>query len=118
MSNKIILPVIPTSFGSRVDGSYRLSISTDILSDEQLLAVKKLTGQTCFMMLKDAEIEPSEVEQIEMMPVDSAIMKKKSKSQQLRNVLYVVAQEQGINHEEFYDLEMSRIINHYKNKIS
>ena len=63
--NKILLPVIPTSFGSRVDGSYRLSISTDILSDEQLLSVKKLTGQTCFMMLKDAEIEPNEQTMIE-----------------------------------------------------
>lgn len=116
--NKILLPVIPTSFGSRTDGSYRLSISTDILSDEQLLAVKKLTGQTCFMMLKDAEIEPSEQTMIETLPVDSAIMKKKSKSQQLRNVLYVLAQENGVNHQEFYDTEMDKIILHYKNKLS
>lgn len=118
MSNKIILPVIPTSFGSRVDGSYRLSISTDILSDEQLLLIKRLTNQTCFMLLKDAEIETSELEQIETMPVDSAIMKKKSKSQQLRNLLYVLAQENGVNHAEFYDTEMDRIIAHFKNKLS
>jgi len=69
------------------------------------------------MMLKDAEIEPSEQTMIDTLPVDSAIMKKKSKSQQLRNVIYVLAQENGVNHQEFYDTEMDKIILHYKNKL-
>ena len=115
--NKILLPVILNRFSSRVDGSYGLSISTDILSDEQLLAVKKLHNTTCVMLLKDAEIEPSEKELIETFSPEDAIMLKKSPSQRLRNVLWIIAQQNGCDPDEFYRTEMTKIEQHYKNKI-
>lgn len=116
--NKILLPVILTRYSNRADGSFGLTLSTDILNEEQLLAINRLVQRTCFMMLKDAEIEPSEQTLIETLDPEGSIMQKKSLSQQLRNVLYVLATQQGVNHEELYSVEMKKIIQHYKNKLS
>jgi hypothetical protein len=118
MENKILIPASLDSYGSRADGSIRLSFSTGIVNNDQLLVINAIKSQSGFLMFKDAGISKDEESLIDSVDVD--LDNSKTPSQRLRNSLYVAWSQnsEGLNEfKEYYRTKMEKFINHVKSKL-
>lgn len=116
--NKIIIAAELGSYGSRADGSMRLSFNTDIVNNEQLLIINALKNSTGYLMFKDAGITKEEQSLIEAL--EDQEFKVKTQSQILRNVLYLIWEKEAkdaMTDKEFYRAQMQKIIDHFKTKL-
>lgn len=99
---------------------YRLTITVDqsMVQDDKLLRINAMHGLNVYVMIKEAEIKPSEVNQL-----DNAgyIPEGKSCSQRLRAVLFRLweqqAKDSGVDKDRFYEQKMETIIQHFKDKL-
>ena len=117
--SKIILETIIESIASRVDGTITIKLGTQELDSDNAGKLFQLRGKFCKVLLSDSNITSLEQEAVENTQLVSG-KKNKTKSQRLRNALYVLHSQNGgdeSDFESFYDQEMNKIIIHYQNKL-
>lgn len=116
---KIILESTVESIASRVDGTITIKIGTQELDPSKAGELFQLRGKLCKILLSDSNITKLEEELVDNTNIVSG-KKKKSASQRLRAVLFRINESNGGNEENFeafYNSEMERIIEHYRNKL-
>lgn len=113
---KIILETILESISTRVDGSMKLTISTNEIDPAMGGNLLQLRGKFIKTLLSDTNITKLEEEMVDSTQLVSG-KKNKTESQRLRNVLFRYSEQQGLDFEQFYKSEMERIIEHYKSKL-
>ena len=109
----IRLNAVITSLRSKVDKSLGLSISTPELTTDQKVAIMNLQGVNIDLYIKPIDEAPDAVVEIDKE------LNTKTPSQRLRNVLYVLHQQQGIkdDFDLFYKHSMNSIIEKLKGKL-
>jgi len=121
----IIIPAILDTFSSLKDKTLKLVFHSNELTPEQLLGVVKNVQQFGFLAFKKESFKGPEIDVIKNLDTEYQ-RKGKSNSQRLRSVLYVYYTQKDcskkgsviyLDFNEFYDNEMNRIIEHYKNKL-
>ena len=115
---KIILEAQIDGIASKVDGTVTIKISTQELDKNAAGDVFGLRGKHCKVLLSDSNITTLEAEMIDGTQLVSA-KKNKTPSQRLRAVFYRYWEQQGANDdfEVFYQSEMNKVIEHYRNKL-
>ena len=102
----------------RKDKSVSFTFITSLeQTSEEFIEMDKLLGDTGIVYFKaDGNLTQEEIDAIEEIDIE---VEGKTKSQRLRNVLYVYHKESAIENRfsEFYADEMEKIIQHYKNKL-
>ena len=114
---KIILEAQIEGIASKVDGTVTIKISTQELDKNAAGDVFGLRGKHCKVLLSDSNITELESEMVDATPLVSG-KKHKTPSQRLRAVLYRLCEQvDNSDFETFYQSEMNKIIEHYRNKL-
>ena len=115
----VILPAILDTFSSLKDKTLKLVFHSNELTPEQLLGVVKNVQKFGFLAFKEESFKTSEIDAIKNLNTEYQ-SKGKSKSKRLRNVLFVLYEQENKHYNTFtdyYDAQMEELINHFKNKI-
>tara|TARA_R110000744_G_scaffold148351_1_gene261361 strand:- start:1056 stop:1415 length:360 start_codon:yes stop_codon:yes gene_type:complete len=99
------------------DKSVSLTFITQLeQSSEQFMEIDELLGDSGVIMFKSSgNLTTEEVKALDGVEIE---VEGKTKSERLRNVLYVLNKQDNIgDFKEFYVTEMERIIEHYKGKL-
>jgi hypothetical protein len=103
----------------RKDKSVTLTFTTQLEeSSEGFMEVDKLLGSSGVLYFKDSGVlTTEEVKELDNVEIE---VEGKTKSQRLRNVLYVYHQQTNpdLNFPDFYSQKMEEIIEHYKSKLT
>jgi len=85
-------------------------------SSSEFMGIDEILGDSGILYFKsDGNLTTEEVKELDNVEIE---VEGKTKSQRLRNVLYVYNQQLGTtSFEEFYASEMEKIIEHYKSKL-
>ncbi len=114
---KIIIESTIDKISSKVDGTVVIQISTQELDSSKAGELFSLRGKFCKTLISDSNITELEAELVDKTPIASG-KKNKTKSQQLRNVLFRMnEQSANIDFESYYNNEMDKIISHFKSKL-
>jgi hypothetical protein len=115
---KIVFDATLEGLSTRMDDTIKVVIGTQEVTAEQGLALLKLRGKFCKVMLSDTAIEQKEIDAVDSLPIKDE-SNNKSNSQRLRSVLFINWQQskQTTNFDDYYNSEMNRIIDHYKSKL-
>ncbi len=118
MSKKLLQTVCLDSYRPRKDKSFTLTFSTNELSAKEVTDINELHGKMGILYFADKEAVSSE----ELTALDEIDIEigNKSKSQLLRNVLFVRHQQDGgdsSNFKEYYARRMDAFINNEKSKL-
>ena len=111
MDKPIQLPAILTGFATKVDGGASVRFSTNELTDNDVLELKRRQGKFGFLLFKENEFTTNDL------PKEQAEDKNKTPSKRLRAVLFVMWQQKGKpagDFESYYLYQMDKIIEHYK----
>lgn len=116
--SKIILECQLEGIASKVDGTVSIKLSTQEVDQVSAAALFGLRGKHCKVLLSDSNITHLEAEMIDGTPLVSA-KKNKTPSQRLRAVFYRYWEQQGANDdfEIYYQSEMNKVIERYRNKL-
>ena len=116
---KIVFDATLEGLSTRMDDTIKVVIGTQEVTAEQGLALLKLRGKFCKVMLSDTAIEQKEIDAVDSLPIKDE-SNNKSNSQRLRNVLHVYWEQMpnDVTFYDFYNSEMNRIIDHYKGKLN
>jgi hypothetical protein len=119
MEDKIIfqVPGCLNKIKSMSGNSWRIEFDTqDNISSEAIKRFADLKDKLGWMTVNIHQIEPEDI--VDLPKIEQPV-KKKSKSLQLRNVLYRLWEQglKGLEFEDFYNETMDKLINHYKNKL-
>lgn len=116
---KLILETIVEGIATRVDGTLKITLSTQELEPTNAASLISMRGKFIKALLSDSNISKLEEELVDNTQLVSG-KKNKSASQRLRAVLYRINEQAGgdeTNFEAFYKSEMEKIIDHYKGKL-
>lgn len=116
-SQKLIVAAIVTNYRPRVDGSFNITLNTNVLSKEQKAVVDELFQKPCYVLIKEGEITPDESQILDSVQID---LQQKPPSQRLRGVLYRCWEQNDGGHLDFadyYKFQMEKLIIHFKNKL-
>lgn len=116
---KVILESILETISTRVDGTLKLTISTQEIDSSKAGELFQMRGKYIKCLLSDTNITKLEEELVDNTQLVSG-KKNKSASQRLRAVLFRLNEANGGNEEtfeNFYKSELERIIEHYKTKL-
>lgn len=114
---KLIINATIESIGTRVDGTIKIALGTQELGAGDGGKLLELRNKYVKVLISDDNIETEVIDAV----IESPMVKPssgKSQSKRLRDVLWLVSQ--SINHpdtEAYYQAEMERIIQHYKDKL-
>lgn len=94
----------------------QVDIGKELPSEEEAI-IFKLRNQTGYFAFKSERFEDKEVDLIP--DYQPEFKNDKTPSQRLRSVLYILWKEEGASNafEEFYKIQMEKIIDHYKGKL-
>ena len=108
--------VILDKVSRRKDRSVSYTFITSLEQTSLELAMwDNLASQSGIIYFKtNGKLTQQEVNEIERIEIEA---EGKTKSQRLRNVLYVYCQQQNEDFNKFYSDEMEKIIQHYKDKL-
>ncbi len=110
-----MLPAELNSYGSRSDGSMRLSFSTGIINNEQLLIINALKNSTGILLYKDTNITKEEETIIDS--IQDPIKRNYTPSQKLRFAIENLRiRENKFHPQEYYEEKMNQIIEWINNK--
>ena len=115
---KIQLAVVINSVSTLSDGSFKISVGTPEMSDEEgavLLSFRKKQG---YMLFSETSVSEKDLEVPE---VETEFPQDKSPSQRLRNALYVLWEtktDKSKPFETLYREQMEKIINKVKDKLN
>jgi len=113
-----MLPAILSSYRPRADGSWSITLSTNILRADEKVVIDGMHQQLCCVLLKDSEVLNDELEAFDSVEMD-LIDAKITPSQRFRNILYRLWEQEGKNGEfkEFYKVKMEQLCEHFKGKL-
>jgi hypothetical protein len=121
--NKILFPAILSGYNPKVDGSFTIRFSTNVLRSDEKQIIDAMFQKVCVVMVKseginDVKFESDEIEAFDSVDMD-LVDNKKTPSQRLRDVLYRLWEQEGKESEwkEFYKTKIEILINHYKGKL-
>lgn len=116
---KLIFDATLEGLSTRMDDTIKVVIGTQEVTAEQGLALLKLRGKFCKVMLSDTAIEQKEIDAVNSLPIKDE-SNSKSKSQRLRNTLYIQWQQLGSKGDfnDFYAGQMESLIELVKSKLS
>lgn len=106
-----------TKISSLEDRSFKVTMTTQELSDEQGSELIKLNGRFGFLLFSETPVQDTDVPEFSPDMVDS----KKSPSERLRGVMYLNWKENSDQKTDFnqvYLSQMEKLINFYKEKLS
>jgi len=117
MNNKIIIPAILSSYRPKADGSWSVTLSTNILTKPEKECIDNMHNQLVAVMIKEGEIDKADGSILDS--IDTDLMDKdKTPSKRLRNVLFKLWEQSGTgDFKDFYKTKMEQIIEHYKSKL-
>jgi len=102
----------------KADKSISLSFVTQLeQTSKEFMEIDKVLNQNGILYFKTSgELTTQEVKELEKVEIE---VEGKSKSQRLRNVLYIYNKQKNkdLNFNDFYTTEMNKIIEHYKSKL-
>ena len=113
----ILRQVILDRANRKKDKSVSLTFVTSLeQTSEAFMEIDKLVDSHGVLYFKsDGNLTKEEVDKLDSVEIE---IEGKTKSQRLRNVLYVYNQQNdGIDFKDFYANEMEKIIEHYKSKL-
>lgn len=114
----IVLPAIIESIATRVDNSLKVGLGLQEISPSTAAELLALRGKVIVAYLSPKDvITKTEAAQIDAIDAD---LPGKTKSERLRNVLFVLWKSQPEGHavfDNYYAWKMEAIINEYKNKL-
>ncbi len=115
---KIVFDATLEGLSTRMDDTIKVVIGTQEVTAEQGLALLKLRGKFCKVMLSDTAIEQKEIDAVDSLPIKDE-SNTKSKSQRLRNTLYIQWQQLGSKGDfnDFYAGQMESLIELVKSKL-
>lgn len=115
---KVIMDGIIEGLRTRSDGSVSISFATQELDSSKAGELFQLRGKYCKALYSDSNITKLEEEVVDSTPVVGA-GKKKSPSQRLRAVLFILYQQSGlqIEFDDYYRTKMEEIIETFKSNI-
>lgn len=119
MSKFIILPAIFESIRSLKDRSYKLVFETNELSPDQLSSLGQHIQNPGYLAFNKDVFKKEMLDLLDSVKTDFEDMGK-SKSERLRNVLYILWKQKNEGYEifdDFYNAKMEKVITHYKLKI-
>lgn len=111
------IPAILTKISSLEDRSFKVTMTTQELSDEQGSDLIKLNGRFGQFLFSESPIQQSDVPKFSPDMVDS----RKSPSERLRAVMYLNWKENSDQKADFnqvYLAQMEKLIGFYKEKLS
>ena len=116
---KILFDATLEGLSTRMDNTIKVVIGTQEVTAEQGLALLKLRGKFCKVMLSDTAIEQKEIDAVDSLPIKDE-SNNKSNSQRLRSVLFINWQQskQTTNFDDYYNAQMNTIIDHFKSKLN
>jgi len=115
----IVTPVILESIKSLKDKTFKVTFTTNELTPEQLTGLGMNLQQFGWMAFKQAEFGEKEKAMLDSMKVDYDDGGK-TKGQRLRAVLFrcFEVDRQGYEvFDDYYNFQMEKLINHFKNKL-
>jgi len=107
------------AISSRKDKTIKLTIGTQELSPNQAAQLFTLTQQFCYLGLKQETFTKEDSDLIDNLKTD--LETQKTPSQRLRGILYLNYQQDNKGYKDFstyYQSEMEKICEHYKNKLT
>jgi hypothetical protein len=120
-----MLPAILSSYRPRADGSWSITLSTNILRADEKVVIDGMHQQLCCVLLKDSEVLNDELEAFDSVEMD-LIDAKITPSQRFRNILYRLweqteklkgEEESKSEFKEFYKVKMEQLCEHFKGKL-
>jgi hypothetical protein len=115
----IIIPAALENYRSLKDKSLKITFETNELNPQDLLGIAENLGQFGYLAFKRELFKVEEKQLIEDLET-SYDDKKKSASQRLRAVLYLMWQKDNEGFDtsvRHYDHHLEKIINHFKSKL-
>ena len=115
----LLIGVVQEGYQSLKDGTIKLTYSTQEPTPEQVYSIAKSNQKFGYLAFKEDEFKQEEKDIIESLKSDYED-KGKSKSQRLRNVLYVYWKQENKGYEffdDFYNYHMEKFIAHVKEKL-
>jgi len=116
---KIILECQIDSISTKVDGTMSVRIGSQEIDQVAAASLFGFRGKHCKVLISDSNITTLEAETVDATSLVKG-EKNKTKSQRLRNALFVLhgqLQPAGMDFDTFYDLQMEDIINAVKSKL-
>ncbi|HEY9885924.1 MAG TPA: hypothetical protein V6C96_01560 [Vampirovibrionales bacterium] len=115
----IILPTTLESYRSLKDKTIKLTFETGELTPENLVGIASAVQKFGYLAFKEDKFKENEKKMLE--DLESGYDdNKKTKSQRLRNVFYIMWQQDPKGYKDFnlyYEFKMEEIIAHYKSKL-
>ena len=116
----LIIPSILSTFTSLKDKTLKLVFETNEVTPEQMTNIAKNLQQFGYLAFKQEAFKQADTDVLNSLDTEYQ-SKGKSNSQRLRSVLYVNfmgLDDKGFEtFNEYYDSEMNKIIEHFKNKL-
>ena len=113
----IILNCQVEGIASRRDSTWKITLGTQELRDASELT--KLSNKLVTVGINDKDLTKKEIDLIagNKFPIES-VPNQKSTSKRLRNVLYILGRQKGVeDDEQHYQEMMNQIIEFYKSKL-
>lgn len=118
---KIVIDCTIEAISSRVDGTVNVKIGTQELDSSKAGELFALRGKYCKVLISDSNITELEQELVDAATIVTG-KKMKTPSQRLRAVLYRRLEQTNegdvTDFENYYALEMNKIIDHFKSKLT
>lgn len=108
-----------TGINSRVDRSWKITLSTQELTPDEIGSIGSMQNQICFVAINPNPFTSEQKEAIENTKAELSETGK-TPGQRLRAVLFINWQNDNKGYDQFHDYylsQMERIITHYKSKL-
>lgn len=108
------------SIKSRKDKTTAIVMGSQEISPSTAGQLFALQNSFVYVAIKEEEFQTNEIEIFDELKADFEI-EKKSNGQRLRNVLYKLYEQDKegfLTFAKYYDHQMERLINHFKNKLN
>lgn len=116
----ILIPGQIESIKSRKDKTTAIVLGSQEMSPSIAGQLFALQNSFVYVAIKEEEFKNNEIEVLEDLKADFEI-EKKSNGQRLRNILYKLFEQDKegfLTFTKYYDHQMERLINHFKNKLN
>jgi hypothetical protein len=119
MEKIISIPTLLWDKGTLNDGGRRLWLTTNELDDEQKSLIMKYGDNKTFGYFTFKETPIAQEDTMNLPEIKVDVKGKKTKSQKLRNVIFIYWTQKGSKGEfnDFYDKQMDRIIDRIKESL-
>ena len=117
-----IIPVILDNYRTLKDKTVKVTFETNELTPEQAQYLHSSLQQFGYLAFKIAQFEKEDLSFLDNLTADKESLEAigKTKSQQLRAVLYRLWEQDRQGYEDFnlfYEFQMNRIVKHFKDKL-